>query len=252
MLEILFVSDYVCPYCLVAKEALRRALQEEEVQTHFTWQPFELTEAPRPRVDTYHDEVRRAHYQVLVEPCRQLGLDMKLPPRVVPRPYTQLAFEGWLYACDHGCGDAYNDLVYRAYFIEEQDIGDATVLTGLARQLGLDDNDLANALAEGRYTAQEKAAVAYARDKLQTHGVPGIYFDGHKVEPAGYTIEDMRRLLQAHLRTAQAPTPDAAAESTPIFSCNENGCGTRPAVSSDFAAVAESAPTFGCNESGCG
>ena len=61
-------------------------------------QPFELTEEPKERVDTYHDETRKAHYQILKEPAGQLGLAMKLPPAVVPRPYTRLAFEGWYFA----------------------------------------------------------------------------------------------------------------------------------------------------------
>ena len=67
---------------------------------------------------------RREKYQILNTPCAQLGLDMKLPPNIVPRPYTRLAFQGWYYACDHGMGDAYNERMYRAYFIDELDIGD--------------------------------------------------------------------------------------------------------------------------------
>ena len=58
-MEILFVSDYVCPYCLVAKEALRRALEKLGVEAKITEQPFELTPEPRERVDTYHDQRRR-------------------------------------------------------------------------------------------------------------------------------------------------------------------------------------------------
>ena len=46
-MEILFVSDYVCPYCLVAKEALRRALEKLGVEAKITEQPFELTPEPR-------------------------------------------------------------------------------------------------------------------------------------------------------------------------------------------------------------
>ena len=83
-MKITFVSDYVCPYCLVAKEAMLRAVQELGIKPEITWHPFELTVEPKPRVDTYHDEERKAHYQVLKEPCRELGLDMKLPPAVVP------------------------------------------------------------------------------------------------------------------------------------------------------------------------
>ena len=133
-MQILFVSDYVCPYCLVAKEALKQALAETGMEAEITWQPYELTPESRERVDTWHDEKRRANYQILVEPCARLGLDMKLPPHVIPRPYTRLAFEGWYYACGQGKADAYNDLVYQAYFILEQDIGDISVLAELAKE----------------------------------------------------------------------------------------------------------------------
>ena len=65
-MEILFVSDYVCPYCLVAKEALHRALRKAGIPASITYQPYELTPEPKERVDTYHDQRRRASYQILV------------------------------------------------------------------------------------------------------------------------------------------------------------------------------------------
>ena len=194
-MEILFISDYVCPYCLVAKEALSQALARTGHQAHITWQPYELTPEPRERVDTYHDERRRAGYQVLVEPCKKLGLAMHLPPRVIPRPYTRLAFEGWFYACDHGRGDDYNDLVYRAYFLEEQDIGQIPVLAALAEKAGLDAADFTRALEDGTYTAKEKEAVRYAREELKPRGVPTIYIDGRQITLSDYTAEEMVRIL---------------------------------------------------------
>ena len=132
MLDILFVTDFVCPYCLVAKvaleEALRETLQETlalrqelevlETQAQVRVQPLELTPEPRERVDTCHDEARKKRYQILVEPARALGLDMKLPPAVCPRPYTRLAFEGLYYAQEKGLGERYADLVYRAWTSE--------------------------------------------------------------------------------------------------------------------------------------
>ena len=95
VMDIVFVTDFVCHYCLVATEALAKALKETGLEARIRLCPMELTEEPARQVDTYHDEKRRAGYQVLEEPARQLGLDMKLPPAVVPRPYTRLAFEGW-------------------------------------------------------------------------------------------------------------------------------------------------------------
>ena len=214
MIDILFVSDYVCPYCLVAKEALKQALQETGVEANITWQPYELTREPKPQVDTYNDESRKKKYVVLVEPCKQLGLDMKLPPKVVPRPYTRLAFESWFFACDNGKGDEYNDAVYKAYFIDEQNIGDVEVLTALAEKVGLDGAVFKAALENGTYTEVEKAAVDYARNELKPSGVPTIYINGEKVAVAEYTKDEMIRIL-----SEQVP-----AEEVFGFSCSEDGC----------------------------
>ena len=202
-MEILFVSDYVCPYCLVAKEALRRALGKLGVDAHITDQPYELTPEPKERVDTYHDPRRRSNYQVLVEPCRQMGLAMKLPPKVIPRPYTRLAFEGWYYACDHGRGEEYNDLVYRAYFIEEQDIGRIDVLAGLAQRAGLNPADFTQALEAGTYPQRERQAVQYAREVLKPQGVPTIFVDGRKLNLNDYTEAEMLQALNDAAFSAQ-------------------------------------------------
>lgn len=211
-MEILFISDYVCPYCLVAKEALHRALEKLGLEAPITYQPHELTPEPKERVDTYHDQRRRANYQILVEPCRQMNLDMNLPPKVIPRPYTRLAFEGWFYACDHGKGEAYNDLVYRAYFIQEQDIGQLDVLSDLAKQVGLDHKDFRQALETGRYTQKEQEAVRYTREVLKPKGVPTIYVDGREITLNDYTEGEMLQALN-----------DAAFSTSGRF-CGMDGC----------------------------
>ena len=160
-MEILFVSDYVCPYCLVAKEALRQAMAETGITPNITWQPYELTPEPKPQVDTYHDEKRKAGYQILVEPCKKLGLDMKLPPNVVPRPRTRWAFEGWYYACEQGNGEDYK----------------AAVLSG-------------------KYSEQEQAACDHARNVLEIKGVPSIYINGEKIALKAFDKEEMVEILQ--------------------------------------------------------
>lgn len=211
-MEILFISDYVCPYCLVAKQALKEALEAVGISADIRWQPYELTPEPLERVDTYHDERRRAGYRILEAPAAALGLDMKLPPAVIPRPYTRLAFEGWYYACDHGCGEAYNDLMYRAYFIEEQDIGKPDVLAALAQRLGLDGADFAAALERGDYRQQEQEAVRYAREVLKPKGVPTLYIDGQEVHLSDYTRQEMIGILN-----------DAGSASSGFF-CGPDGC----------------------------
>ena len=196
MLDILFTTDFVCPYFLVAKVALEKALEELGLKAKITLQPLELTQEPDPRVDTCHDENRKAHYQILKEPCRQMGLDMKLPPEVCPRPYTRLAFEGYFYAQEQGRGEVYSDKVYRAYFTDEKDIGDMDVLYELAGESGLDREDFRQALIDGLYTDEEKKAVRYSREELKVTSVPTIYVNGQKVALKTYTEEEMTEILR--------------------------------------------------------
>lgn len=196
MLDILFTTDFVCPYCLVAKVALEKALRELDLEAKITLQPLELTEEPAPRVDTCHDENRKAHYQILVEPCRQMGLDMKLPPEVCPRPYTRLAFEGYFYAQEQGKGEVYADKVYRAYFTDEKDIGDMDVLCALGAESGLDQEDFRQALIDGIYSEEEKAAVRRSKDVLKVKSVPTIYINGQQIALETYTKEEMVEILR--------------------------------------------------------
>ena len=229
-MKIVFVSDYVCPYCLVAKEAMLRAVKELKLEPEITWQPFELTVEPKPRVDTYHDEERKAHYQVLKEPCRQMGLDMKLPPAVVPRPYTRLAFEGYFYAEEQGKGETYNDLMYKAYFIDEKDIGDLEVLCSLAGTAGLDVEEYRRVLEQGVYREKMKEANRYAREDLHVTHVPTIYVDGTEITVEKYTVEeflDIFRQISEQGTKEQEPQNDTAEtedRSGHAGGCGPNGC----------------------------
>lgn len=196
MMNILFVTDYVCPYCLVAKTALEEALKETGTEASIQIQPFELTREPRERVDVCHDEKRKSHYKVLVEPAKALGLDMKMPPAVCPRPYTRLAFEGLFFAKKEGLAEVYSDLVYRAYFEKEQDIGDLEVLCAIAKEAGLDAAAYRQALEDGTYRRQEEEAADYSGEVLKVTGVPTIYIDGRQIAIEHYTKEEMVQILK--------------------------------------------------------
>lgn len=216
-LKIRFVSDYVCPYCLAAKIPLLEAIQGRNVEIE--WIPYELTEEPSERIDTYHDPVRKEKWgKTLLPICRELGIEMKLPPKVIPRPYTRLAFEGFHYAKEHQKDEQYNDLIYHAYFIEELDIGDIEVLVKLAKRIGLDEKDFRDTLQKGTYTQRQKAAVAYAKKELDIHSVPTIFIGDKKIEGGVYKKEEFISLIDAALR-------EHTSETVHGFCCDEHGCG---------------------------
>lgn len=217
-MEILFVTDFVCPYCIVGKEAMNQALSESGVQADIKIQPFELTQEPKERVDTFHDEARREHYKELLKPAQELGLNVTIPPAVVPRPYTRLAFEGWHYAEKMGVGTQYADKVYEAYFTLQKDIGQVAVLAELAVNVGLDSEEFKRVLAEGIYSQVQKEAVAYAREVLKIRHVPTVYVDGEEIDFQAYQKESWLAFLRGRQKSAKE-------QGTENFSCSVDGCG---------------------------
>ena len=84
MLDILFVTDYVCPYCILAKEALKRALKKTGLDARITYQPLLLK--PKPSVKFNPDDpavIKR--FEMLSSAARALDIDMKIPVNTIMR-----------------------------------------------------------------------------------------------------------------------------------------------------------------------
>ena len=93
-------------------------------------------------------------------------------PAVSPQPHTHLAFEGFQYAKEHGRGNDYNHRVLKAFFVEGQDIGDIGVLTKLAGEVGLDENEFEAALRTRKYRDAHQRALRHAYQEAGVSGVP--------------------------------------------------------------------------------
>ncbi len=195
-MKLTFVTDYVCPFCIIGKAALKEAIKELHLDIEIETLPMELTVEPEPRVDTWNNQEKRSHYTILFSPAKELGIDAKFPPYVVPRPYTRLAWEGHFYAMEQGLSDAYDDAMYRAYFVDERDIGEINVIADVAEKVGLDRAGFIEAVESGAYTEMEKQAVDHARYELNVECVPTLIINGKKILFETYTKEDAMRIIE--------------------------------------------------------
>jgi predicted DsbA family dithiol-disulfide isomerase len=105
------------------------------------------------------------------------------------------AHEAALWADEHANGDDFRRAVYRAYFVDNLNIGSADVLSALADQLRLDSQALRAALDEGRYREQVQEQFEYARAAGIT-GVPS-YVAGRYVMVGAQPYEIFQRLIEA-------------------------------------------------------
>jgi predicted DsbA family dithiol-disulfide isomerase len=108
---------------------------------------------------------------------------------------SDLAHEAAQWAREQEAADAFHRAIYRAYFVEDRNIGSADVLAELAGGLGLNGDDLRAALADRRYREEVLAQFQEARDVGVT-AVPTFVAEGYAIVGA-HPYETFRRLMTA-------------------------------------------------------
>lgn len=160
-------SDYVCPFCYLELPPIRRLQQRYAGQVEVAWRAFELRPEPKPTLDPDGDYLHTTWNRSVYPMAAERGMTLRLPP---VQPRSRLAFEAVAHAREQGRFDAMHEALFRAFFEDGRDIGDAGVLADIATESGVDRQGLAEALASGRHTAAVRA------DQEQAHalGVAGV------------------------------------------------------------------------------
>ena len=141
-LAIEIASDVICPWCYIGKRRLEKALTliNGEAEPTLQWLPFELN-PDMPAAGMPRAEYRRAKFG---SPERAKQLDARVAAegrtagiefafeRIERTPNTRAAHELIDVAQHQGKANAVVDALFRAYFEEAKDIGDATVLAEIA------------------------------------------------------------------------------------------------------------------------
>lgn len=169
-LKIKVYSDYVCPFCFLAKFPFEEAIKGKDVEVE--WMPFELCPSPSPKLDPVNDPSKLQLWDRFITPTiKSLGIDMKLP-NVSPHPYTDLAFEGFHFAKEQGKEKEFNDRIFKAFFQEQQDIGNIDVLSKLAVEIGLVESAFREALVTRKYKELQQKALQHAYNEADITSVP--------------------------------------------------------------------------------
>jgi predicted DsbA family dithiol-disulfide isomerase len=103
-------------------------------------------------------------------------------------------------------GGAIHGALFRAYFVDNRNIGDSAVLVDVARSVGLPASESADVIRERRYRGDVDADWAKSRDYNVT-GVPTFVSGGHGVVGAQpyETLAQFLRQQNAIPRTERDP-----------------------------------------------
>jgi predicted DsbA family dithiol-disulfide isomerase len=158
----------------LAEFPLKKAIAGKDIRVE--WMPFELRPEPVPTLRPDSDYLQTAWTKSVYPMAERLGVEMHLPT-VSPQPHTRLAHEGMLFARKHGGDDkanAYNDAVFRAFFVNSEDIGDLNVLARIAEKVGLNPAEFRRSLDSGEYTEVHRYLLQHATREMRVEGVPMI------------------------------------------------------------------------------
>ena len=165
------VSDTVCPWCLIGKRRLERAVaQRRDLAVEVRWRAFQLhPDMPPEGADKAafvarkfgSAEKARDIYRQIADVGRAEGLTFRFD-RIDRAPNTLDSHRLILWSASAGCQDAVVEGLFEAYFTAGQDISDPGVLAGVAADAGMDKALVADLLASDRdrerVLAEDKAA----------------------------------------------------------------------------------------------
>mgnify|MGYP002780022706 CR=1 FL=1 len=191
-LRIDFVSDVVCPWCVIGMKSLEQALAnlEGEVAAEWHFHPFELNPGMAPEGENSAEHIARKYGRPASEGAaarnqikamgEQLGFTFKGGPEaMIWNTHDCHRLLHWAEkAGGSAAAHALKTALFEAHFSRAEPLNDPETLVRAATAAGLDGNAAREVLASGRYADEVNAAQAWWRQEQDIHAVPAIIFNG--------------------------------------------------------------------------
>lgn len=167
--------DYVCPFCFLVEPAIEEVKRERDVEV--TIRPFELRPDPVPTLRP-EDEYLPGVWNASVYPMAdRVGIPMTLPS-ISPQPRTEKAFMVLQLAQEQGLAQEYTEAMFAAFFQDDRDIGEDEIIIDVATSVGLDRDEVDEALHSEERRSRQRADHDYAVNTVGLDVVPGVVVEG--------------------------------------------------------------------------
>jgi predicted DsbA family dithiol-disulfide isomerase len=183
------ISDAICPWCYIGKRQLESALkllEQEQLRFSVMWHPYQLNpDMPPEGVDraTYRmakfgsAERAQAIDRRITETAATVGLEFHLE-KLTRTPNTLNAHRLIRFAAQQGVQDGVVEALFKGYFCDGADIGDAELLASIGGTGGLDPDAVWKMLASDEGKREVLASDQMARN-AGIQGVPSFALQGH-------------------------------------------------------------------------
>ena len=232
MLNIVYWSDYACPYCYIGEARLEKAIEELGLQgqVEIETRAFELDpEAPKT-VETvtvdrfavkYH--LTREQAQEQIDHISQLGIEMGIDFRYATTLYTNTRDAHRLTKLAQSKNDPelaakVSKLLFDAYFTRNEKLAEHDVLLRVSREAGLDEQEARQLLAGNQYDDEVRFDEREAMMR-GIHGVPYFIINGKFTIPGALSVNAFKHTLERALKEQQENVTEEKAHQ-----CGPDGC----------------------------
>lgn len=209
-LQIDFVSDVACPWCVIGLRSLEEALlrASDEVTADIRLQPFELNPQMAPEGQDMGEHLAQkygttpaqsaANRQMIRSRAAELGFAMRMAEG--DRVYNTFDAHRLLHwAGVEGRQVELKHALFEMYFSHSRNTADREVLLDAAAIAGLDRGKASDILSSGRFADDVRADEALWQSR-GISSVPAVVIDGKYLISGGQPVESFEQALRTIAR----------------------------------------------------
>lgn len=229
-MKITYWSDYACPYCYIGEKRLETAIDElglkEDIDIEM--RAFELDPNASYEIVSRTDERFAVKYGLTLNAAREriegislLGRREGIDFKYIDTQYTNMLDAHRLTKLVASKGNKENTnkvihLLFDAYFTKNLKLADRSILSDIARQVGIEEDELNKALDSDDFIDDVRFDENEAY-KLGVHGVPYFVIDDKYVIGGCQTKEEIKQTILKALDESNGSSEQG------MF-CGPNGC----------------------------
>lgn len=232
MITLTVWSDFACPYCYIGETRLEKAIEELGVkdEVRIDYRAFELDPTASKEVISSTPERFAKKYRLSLEGAKEqieeissLGRELGIDFNYATTQYSNTRDAHRLmklaeakYGRD--TVERLNELLFKAYFVENLVLADHDVLLAKALEAGMKEDEVTEVLESDKYDDEVRFDEREAMMR-GVHGVPYIVFNGDFAVPGALTLDGFKSALERTMKKVENSEPKERGHQ-----CGPDGC----------------------------
>lgn len=203
-MNIIYWSDYACPYCYIGETNLKNAAKELGIDLDVEMKAFELDPEAAENIDKTVIEGLADKYRISTEQALDNINSMSIMAKeagIENFDYTKArpsntfkAHRLTKLARELGKDEELSEKLFEAYFTQQKQLSDVETLIDIAKEVGIDEKAARDLLDSDEYANEVRIDELIARQN-GISAVPFFIIDGKYAVPGALPVEQMKEVL---------------------------------------------------------